>query len=314
MSQLPGNNKIVEAVVEITADTQPLEHGVQKANAELGKLGTTGATAGIDIAANLAPAAAAAVAVGAAAFEAGKQLGEMAEKTINKGTDDDYLFTREEKLASLRKKAKEYREEATKTTLAGTLDDLLSNGTTEGRFKSDRAVAVKNYNDTLNEIADLEAKDGPRSPKALRKKEASLQKEIEQAELATLDGAERIERKRQQAIERVRKQYGGDNGEAKKLEDLINQGADKDLQKWNENQDKKQARELADIEVRRTAYDDLIRQQQAKELENARKIATEITNAISSATANFNKTFSIERIQSSLDKIASTIEVLARQR
>lgn len=269
MSQIPGQNKIAEAVVEITADMKPLEQGVEKANAEIGKLGTTGAATGLDIASNMLPAAAAIAAVGAAALEAGKQIGEGLEKRLNNGTDDDFLLTQEEKLKDLRKKAEEYRKEATKTTITGTLDDLLSNGTADGILASDRAKAVKNYNETLNEIQDIEAKNGPNSPEAMRKKEAKLQKEIDQAELATLDGAERIERRRQRAIERIRKEYNDDNEQARKLKDLINQGADQDIQKWNEVQKKKQDRELADIEERRNAYADLIRKQEAAAIESA---------------------------------------------
>lgn len=313
MSQIPGQNKIAEAVVEITADTQQLEQGVEKANAEVGKLGATGAKSGIDIANNMLPAAAAVAAVGAAALEAGKQIGEAVEKSVNNGNADDYLFTRQEKLAELRKKAKEYRDEATKTTLTGTLDDLLSNGTSEGILASDRAKAVKNYNDTINEIAKLEEQSGPSSPEALRKKEARLQKEIDQAELATLEGAERIERKRQQTIERIRKEYGTDNEQARKLEELINQAAERDKQKAEQN-------DLDAIEKRKNAYMDLIRQQERAAMESNERIAKHaaetMAKALAGVSADFNRQFTAQfnQLQFTVEGLAQSVAQIARQR
>lgn len=318
MSQIPGQNKFAEAVVEITADTKPLEQGIDNAKVEVEKLASVSGTTALAMAQNLAPAVAAMVAVATAALEAGKQIGELIEKTATKGTPDDFLYTQAEKLADLRKKAEEFRKEAEKTSVKGTVDDLLSNGRADGLLFSDRQRAVKNYNDTLNEITALESRiaESNKSKKQQKEKEQEdrkaerLAKEIAREQEASLQGVDRIIAERNRKIADAQKQYGKD---ADPLVRAINDRAESEINR------------LKTTQAEKTRLEDQARKErEQKEKESAERVAKHMaeaaakamSSALASVSAEFQNVFNSQLGQMSftIEGLAANVEKIANQR
>lgn len=318
MSQIPGQNKFAEAVVEISADTTPLQQGVQQAKTEVESLGETGKQTGLDMALNWAPAAAAMLAVASAALEAGKQIGDLIEKSANKGTPDDFLYTQSEKLADLKKKAEEYRKEAEKTSISGTIDDLLSNGRSDGKLYSDRQRAVKNYNDTLNQIQELENrqqsqlenKQQDKDEKEAKRKADRLARDLAREQESSLQGVDKIIAERDRKISDAQKQYGAD---ADPLVRQIAANAESEINRFKTNQ-----------AIKKGLEDQAREEREKKEKESAEKIAKHMaeaaakamSSALSGISAEFQNVFNAQLGQMSftIEGLAANVEKIANQR
>ena len=318
MSQIPSANTFAQAQVEVTANTEPLKQGIAEAKQELGSLGEAGTSAGTMTATGLAAAAAAAVAVGQAAYQAGVEIGNLLEKQLNNGKDSDFFLSQKEELEGLRRKLKEFRDQANDKSLIANLDDVLSTGKPEGFMYSDRAAAVKGYNDTANEIARIEQKNREQKEaeekqkeqeKAERKKKA-LEREIEQTRIGSLEGEDQIRARAEMRKKQAREQYGND---ADGLIREIEKSAQSDINKFMTTQAVKKGIEDKNREER-----------EKKEMESAKRLAEAMaeaaakamSSALAGVSAEFQNVFNSQLGQMSftIEGLAANVEKIANQR
>jgi hypothetical protein len=168
-------------------------------------------------------------------------------------------------------------------------------------------------------------------------RQAAAQREAQKNEIAMLEGVEKIEAKRAAAIRAAREKYKDAAGV---VVDSINKGADEEIRKFNETEEKKaaierererknQERELADIEERSRAYNELILKQQLKEreriekqeraeMESRERIARHAAETTARAMANianqYNEMFDIKKMTMTLEALNANMKALTLKR
>jgi hypothetical protein len=315
---VPAVNQTEKAIDKAVDSAVSLDKATKEATAATTNLGTTAATAGATAATNFVAVAAALAAVSAAALEAGQQIGTLLEKQLNNGKDSDFFLSQKEELEGLRRKLKEFRDQANDKSLIANLDDVLSTGKPEGFMYSDRAAAVKGYNDTANEIARIEQKNREQKEaeekqkeqeKAERKKKA-LEREIEQTRIGSLEGEDQIRARAEMRKKQAREQYGND---ADGLIREIEKSAQSDINKFMTTQAVKKGIEDKNREER-----------EKKEMESAKRLAEAMaeaaakamSSALAGVSAEFQNVFNSQLGQMSftIEGLAANVEKIANQR
>ncbi len=152
-----------------------------------------------------------------------------------------------------------------------------------------------------------------------RQQELGLKEQTEANRIATLEGVEKIEAQRTEAIRKAREKLNTMPGvDGTDYIRSINQRYDYEVKRQTEAEQRKTSTELDEIAKRRNAYDDLIREQQAKTIASNQKIADEAAKAMEKAfekvSQGFNSLFDLRQLTQTLDALTANVDKIANQR
>lgn len=146
----------------------------------------------------------------------------------------------------------------------------------------------------------------------------SLREEIERTHAATLEGVEKLEHDRSEAIKKARARYGND---AAALIDEIDKKYDREIARFNELEAKKKEAEDKRIEREQAAEDEkqrrlneMIERQFAANEKAAQKLADSLTRITTDASKQMAQMFDMSKISMTLAAIEANTSKLARQR
>jgi hypothetical protein len=305
-----NSNEIGSATVRITADTSQVGPAVDEAKAKVQSLG--------DGLSDKAIAAGAIAATAAAAFQLGRDLEAAAEKMLGfKDTAEDVFkaidAASQTPIENAKARVSQLRHELLDESIVEEAKRVwmrvwgfVNNIDLEGAVDQSRLKAIENAEARLA------------NARATAQKE-ELQKRIAQEETATLEGAERIERKRQEAIRKAQLEFR--DLDPAPLIDKINARYDAELRRLEElearrkqAEDDRIAREKAQSEERerreREALDRLARQQQ----EIADKTAAAIASAFSKARTDFASALSMKDLVIGVQALNANLDNMRRNR
>lgn len=326
MSQIGGNN-LGEATVRVTADTKPLQEGLQDAKQKTEEFASSAEQAGekaekgfVASAGGATALAASITATAVAAFELGHALSTAIDNWKN-GTEDfkaPIVGPIADQMARLRKEIEELQKVATDNGRMSQAKDWLE-ALTGGLYESDRTDALQRIAEADQKIIDrqtIDRRNKKREADAQRLEDAK--KQIEAENIAALEGAERLEAQREKAIKDAQKRYGPDSSD---VIDAINRRYDAELRRLEElearrkqAEDERAAREKQHAEERerreREALERLARQQQ----EIADKTAAAIASAFSKARTDFASALSMKDLVIGVQALNANLDNMRRNR
>lgn len=311
MSQVGGNN-IGEATVRITADTSGLDQGLKDAEQKVQQTNLAPDIAGF------AAAGAAMAATAVAAFQMGREIEAAAEKFLGfKDSAADVFKAIDDASKTPVQQAKERVAELHHDLL----DESVASNAKRLWTRVWGYVNGVNLEDAIDQskIKGIENAQARLAAAAATAQKDDLNKRIAQEEAATLEGAERIERKRQEAIRKAKIDFRG--ADTSGLEDAINKRYDEDLRRFQELEAKKKAadeesaqRHMDEIEARKRAYNDLIQHQKMKDREAAAALAEAMSKALSGAFSEMTRSFELNKLVTTMSALNANMEKLTRQR
>lgn len=311
----PQGEPFQTATVEVRADLNQLKQDlegaktqVEQAAAEMGKLGDSAEAASAKAATNIQGMAlkiAGTVAVIIAAVDAFVQLYDKADDFFN-GKGDFNLSESgngpADRIRSLRKEIEELKKDVADRGIMSRVGDAAEFwlGIKSGRTKALEDIAEKQKK--IDEDAVVERRN-------------AAKEEIEKLAIQAMEGADRIEAQRALAIKNAKEKYKESSGD---VIAAINDKYDAELRKWEEVQKKKQDRELEDIRERRTAYDNLIREQEAKRIASEERIAARTreltTRMLQDIAQQYNQLFDIRQMTMTLEAVNANLKALVNKR
>jgi hypothetical protein len=305
-----GTNEIGSATVRITADTSQVGPAIDETKAKVESL-----QSGIS---DKAIAAGAMAATAAAAFQLGRDIEAAAEKILGLKDSAEDVFNAiddasktpieraKDRLAGLRHQLLDESvvEEAKRVWMR--VWGFVNNVDLEGAIDQHRLKAIEN---TEARLANARA--------TAQKEE--LQKRIAQEETVTLEGAERIERKRQEAIRKAQLEFK--ELDPAPLIDKINARYDAELRRLEELEarrkqveDERAAREKAQSEERERREREALQRLAQQQQEIADKTAAAIASAFSKARQDFASALSMKDLVVGIQALNSNLDNMRRNR